>query len=108
MFNNLRELITTMKDEKDCREYLAANRWQDGKPVCPYCGCGNVYRIKERDRYKCGSPECYKKFSVTVGTIFEASKIPLMKWFTAVYLSTAHKKGIRVVTQSEIKPKFVG
>lgn len=82
-----------MKDEKDCREYLAKQRWND-KPVCPYCGCEKIYRIEERDRYKCGNSKCYKKFSVTVGTIFEASKIPLMKWFTAVYLSTAHKKGI--------------
>jgi transposase-like protein len=69
MFNNLRELIVTMRDEKDCREYLAKNRWEDGKPICPYCGCDNIYRIKERDRYKCGNPDCYKKFSVTVGTI---------------------------------------
>lgn len=82
-----------MKDEKDCREYLAKQRW-NGKPVCPYCGCEKVYRIQERDRYKCSSPKCYKKFSVTVGTIFEASKIPLLKWFMAIYLSTAHKKGI--------------
>src|SRR6185436_8052676 len=43
---------------------------------------------------KCGNPECYKKFSVTVGTFFEDSKIPVVKWFTAIYLSTAHKKGI--------------
>lgn len=93
MFNNLRELITNLKTEKDCRDYLAAQRWND-KPLCPYCGCDNIYRIKERDRYKCGNAECYKKFSVTVGTIFEASKIPLLKWFTAIYLSTAHKKGI--------------
>ena len=93
MFKNLRELITTMKDEKDCKEYLVQQRW-NGKPVCPYCGCDRVYRIEERDRFKCASNKCYKKFSVTVGTIFEASKIPLTKWFTAIYLSTAHKKGI--------------
>lgn len=93
MFKNLRELITTMKDEKDCKEYLVQQRW-NGKPVCPYCGCDRVYRIEERDRFKCASDKCYKKFSVTVGTIFEASKIPLTKWFTAIYLSTAHKKGI--------------
>lgn len=94
MFNNLRELVTSMPDEKDCREYLANQRWPDGKVLCPYCGGGHIYRIKERQRYKCGNPECYKKFSVTVGTIFEASKIPLKKWFIAAYLAFNHKKGI--------------
>lgn len=94
MFNNLRELILSMPDEKQCKQYLAEQRFPDGKVICPYCGGSNIYRIKERDRFKCGNPECYKKFSVTVGTIFEASKIPLLKWFTAIYLFTAHKKGI--------------
>lgn len=93
MFNNLRELILSMPTEEMCREYLAQQRW-DGKPVCPYCGSGRVYVIENNRRYKCGNSECYKKFSVTVGTVFEASKIPLVKWFTAVYLSSAHKKGI--------------
>lgn len=94
MFNNLRELILSMPDEKQCKQYLAQQRWPDGKVICHYCGGSNIYRIKERDRFKCGNPDCYKKFSVTVGTIFEASKIPLLKWFTAIYLFTAHKKGI--------------
>lgn len=94
MFKNLRELIASMPDEKQCREYLAAQRWPDGKVVCPYCGCEKIYRIQERDRYKCAGKECSKKFSVTVGTVFEDSKIPLVKWLTAVYLATAHKKGI--------------
>lgn len=93
MFTNLKELIQSMPDEQTCREYLAEQRW-NGKPVCPYCGCGKVYSIEKGKRYKCGNSECYKKFSVTVGTIFEASNVPLSKWFMAVYLCTAHKKGI--------------
>lgn len=94
MFTNLRELIVSMPDEKQCRDYMAAQRWPNGKVICPYCGGSHIYNVKERDRYKCGNPDCYKKFSVTVGTVFEASKIPLVKWLTAVYLSSAHKKGI--------------
>lgn len=93
MFNNLRELILSMPTEETCREYLVQQRW-NGKPICPYCGCGKVYRIEKGKRYKCGSKECYKKFSVTVGTIFEASNVPLVKWFTAIYLIGSHKKGI--------------
>ncbi|HTB30900.1 MAG TPA: IS1595 family transposase, partial [Bacteroidia bacterium] len=44
--------------------------------------------------FKCGNPQCYKKFSVKVGTIFENSKIPLRIWFAAIYLCTSHKKGV--------------
>lgn len=94
MFTNLRELVLSMPDEKSCRDYLAKQRWVDGKAVCPYCGFGKCYNIENGKRYKCGSSECYKKFSVTVGTIFEASNIPLAKWFAGIYLMIAHKKGI--------------
>ncbi len=94
MFNNLRELITSLPDEKSCRDFLAKQRWQDGKPICPYCGCSKCYVIENGKRFKCGNSECYKKFSVTVGTVFEASNVPLVKWFSAIYLCTAHKKGI--------------
>jgi hypothetical protein len=93
MFKNLRELIASMPDEKTCREYIAQQRWPDGV-ICPYCGCDKIYRIVERDRYKCASKDCAKKFSVTIGLVFQDSKIALSKWLTAVYLATAHKKGI--------------
>ncbi len=95
MFKNLREMIVNLSDEQACRDYFASQRWIDGKPVCPHCGyTGKIYRIENGKKYKCGSRECYKKFSVTVGTIFEASNISLVKWFTAIYLITGHKKGI--------------
>lgn len=93
MFNNLRELILTMPDENACREYVAQQRW-NGKPICPHCGHDRVYIIEGGKKYKCASKACYKKFSVTVGTVFECSNIPLTKWLTALYLATAHKKGI--------------
>ena len=93
MFNNLRELIATMPDEKACRDYLIQQRW-NGKPVCPHCGFERCYIIENGKKFKCASPDCYKKFSVTVGTVFECSNIPLTKWLMALYLCTAHKKGI--------------
>lgn len=93
MFNNLRELITTMPDEKTCRDYVVQQRW-NGKPVCPYCSYDKCYVIEGGKRFKCGSKTCYAKFSVTVGTVMEDSKIPICKWLTAIYLCTAHKKGI--------------
>ncbi len=94
MFKNLHELIAKMPDETTCRAYLAAQRWNDGIVVCPYCSYRGAYVIENGKRYKCKSAACYKKFSVTVGTIFEASNIPLNKWFMALYIISGHKKGI--------------
>lgn len=92
MFSNLKELVESMPTEQVCREYLAKQRWQDGKAICPYCSCGKCYVVNKGKRYKCS--ECRLLFSVTVGTVFEDSKIPLAKWFLAVYLIGSHKKGI--------------
>ena len=78
------------------RQHLERIRWPDG-PVCPHCGViGKVYPIKVKTArpglYKCGS--CRKQFTVTVGTLFERSRIPLHKWLIAVHLLCASKKGI--------------
>ncbi len=90
-FKSLPQLLNHFKDEKTCTDYLASMRW-DGNVCCPHCGNDKVYTT---DRgYKCADKTCHKKFSVTVGTVFEGSKIKLSLWFAAVYLATAHKKGI--------------
>ncbi|MBS1686260.1 MAG: IS1595 family transposase [Bacteroidetes bacterium] len=75
--------------EEDCKQQLAFNRWGE-KPVCPYCDHDKCYTTKER--YKCS--KCRKLFSVRVGTPFEDSKIPLKKWFVAMYFVTHHTKPI--------------
>ncbi|HWB24816.1 MAG TPA: IS1595 family transposase [Chitinophagaceae bacterium] len=94
MFKNLHELIKQMPDEATCRAYLASQRWADGVVVCPYCEGRGAYVIEGGKRYKCKSATCYKKFSVITGTVFEASNIPVGKWLHAVYVVSAHKKGI--------------
>ena len=93
VFNNILELIQNFSDENKCREYLAQLRWEN-EVICPFCGYHKVYNIESGKRYKCANKECYKKFSVTVGTIFENTKIPLKVWFVAIYLACNHKKGI--------------
>src|SRR5690349_1914261 len=90
-FKNLAQLFDFFKDEETCKTYLEKQRW-DGTPACPHCGSLRVYRTNRG--FKCGEKECYKKFSVTVGTIFENSKIPLRTWYAAMYLIASHKKGI--------------
>lgn len=93
-FRSLPELLDFFKDEQTCRTYLENTRWE-GVPECPYCHhTGKMYRIENGKRFKCGNKKCHKKFSVTVGTIFEDTKVPLRMWFAAIYLMTAHKKGI--------------
>jgi transposase-like protein len=93
-FKSLVELFDTFKTDDDCREFLIQQRW-NSKPVCPYCGYAEkAYRIEGGKRFKCGNKECHKKYSVTVGTFFENSNIGLRTWFAAMYLITAHKKGI--------------
>lgn len=96
MVKDLKDLMARFKDETACREFLVQQRW-NGSPVCPYCSHTKVYTIEGGKRFKCANQTCYKKFSVTVGTIFEASNIPLSTWFTAIYFITAHKKGISSV-----------
>ena len=93
-FKSLLQLTRHFSDEKVCREYLANLRWSEGKPVCPHCEHEKVYNIEGGKRYKCANKECYKKFSVTSGTIFESTKIPLQDWFVAIYLITSLKRGI--------------
>ncbi len=83
-------------DENSARKHLEAIRWPDG-PVCPHCGViDEAYKLKGKSTrdglYKCAG--CRKPFTVTVGTIFEDSHIPLHKWLLAIHLICSSKKGI--------------
>ena len=81
-------------DKDKARERLESLRWPDG-PICPHCGSVKAWPIKTRPGlYKCGEYQCRKQFTVTVGTVFERSKVPLNKWLMAVYLMCSSKKGI--------------
>ena len=94
MVRNLKELIAKFSDETVCREHLIKQRWPDGKIKCQYCGHDHCYRIEGGERFKCANNKCYKRFRVTVGTIYEASNISLSSWFIAQYIIMSHKKGI--------------
>jgi len=91
-FDNFYELISYFDTEQKCQEHLATLRW-NGEPECPYCVSKKVNQLKGKTkRYKCYN--CRKQFGVRVGTIFHDSKIPLRKWFFAIFLFSAHKKGV--------------
>ena len=80
-------------DAEAARKHLEAIRWPDG-PVCPHCGTvGAAYGTSRPGLYRCASAGCRMDFSVTVGTVFERSHVPLHKWFLAVYWLCSSKKG---------------
>lgn len=88
---NLPDLIEQFRSEDKCREYLEDLRWPDGVE-CPRCAERSVSRIEKRNQYECSS--CRYQFSVTAGTVFHDSHLPLWKWFLAIYLIGESKKGI--------------
>src|SRR3954453_22848932 len=89
------EIAARFPDSLSAAEYLEAVRWPNG-PVCPHCGESErkPYRLKHQTRklWKCAA--CRKQYTVTVGTIFESSHIPLNKWLLAFYLLCSSKKGM--------------
>jgi len=90
-FKNLKQVFDYFQDDATCRQYLEQQRW-NGNVECPFCACTKVYKTTRG--YKCADKFCAKKFTVTVGTIFENSKIDLRTWFAAIYLCTSSKKGV--------------
>lgn len=88
-------------DANAARELLESIRWQSG-PICPHCGVdGRAYKLEPKKKssrpvrpgvYKCA--DCRKQFTVTVGTIFESTRVPLNKWIYLIQLMTVAKKGV--------------
>ena len=90
-FNSLLEMMETFSDEQVCIDHLRAIRWANGA-YCPHCGSTKVYHFSDSRTHKCG--DCRQRFSIKVGTIFEDTKLPLRKWFMAIWMVTSHTKGI--------------
>ena len=85
-------LVSEFGSEEKCRTYLEAIRWPLGV-TCPRCSARKgISRIAARDQFDCDS--CGYVFSVTAGTIFHDSHLPIWKWFLAVYIVGESKKGI--------------
>lgn len=94
-FDSLFDLMDAFPDEQTCIDHLRAIRWKDGE-FCPYCGDNRVYHFSDRKTFKCGA--CRQRFSIKVGTIFADTKLPLRKWFMAIWMATNHPKGIASTT----------
>src|SRR5688572_19102327 len=98
---NLSKLAKYFSDEDAARAILEDMRWGKEGAVCPHCGGVDPYKLTpkatskkpgRKGLYKCRA--CRKQFTVTVGTIFEDSHIPISKWLLALHLLASSKKGI--------------
>ena len=93
-FNSLYSVAVYFSTEDKCRQAIIDSRWGVGDEqdvVCPYCGQHHCHKRGD-GRFCCS--KCNKNFSEKVGTVFENTKIPLRKWFMAMYLISSHKKGV--------------
>ena len=91
------ELTQIFSSEQDCIDYLETLRWSK-VPVSPFDSTSKVYKCKN-NQYRCKNTGKY--FNVKTDTMFENSKISLRKWFLAIWLVTAHKKGISSIQLSK-------
>jgi transposase-like protein len=86
----------TFHDETKARIWLEKELWPDG-PICPHCGVIHQATLLHGKSHRPGLYQCNacrEPFTVTVGTLYERSKIPLHKWLAATHLMMASKKGI--------------
>lgn len=84
------------QDADQARLWLEARIWPNG-PICPHCGTENEATLMKGKSHRPGLYQCNacrEPFTVTVGTLYERSKIPLNKWLAATYLMMASKKGM--------------
>lgn len=88
---DLYSLQQTFQSEADCRNFLTQLRWPNGVQ-CPHCEHKKAYRKSIPGHFKCA--KCSSSFSVTSGTIFHCSKLPLLKWLIAISQIASAKKGI--------------
>jgi transposase-like protein len=98
---DLSKLAKYFSDEDAARALLEEMRWGKDGAVCPHCGGSDPYKLTPKAEskspvrkgvYKCKA--CRKQFTVTVGTVFEDSRIPISKWLLGIHLISSSKKGM--------------
>ena len=89
-FKSIHDLIKAFPDEQACIAHIEQIRWE-GNVVSPFDPESKVYKCAG-NKYRCKNTSKY--FNVKTATIFEDTKIPLIKWFLALYIFSSHKKGI--------------
>jgi transposase-like protein len=88
---NIIQIFKKFPTQKNCVKHLEKARWNN-KPICPYCSSTNTNSLIKELRHHCNG--CRKSFSVTVGTIFHHTHVPLQKWFLLISLMQNAEKGL--------------
>ncbi len=93
-FKTLTEFTDFFRDEETCVKHFTAVRFANGG-YCPHCGNTKIHLFANGKRYRCAG--CKQDFTIKTGTVFGESKLPLRKWFMAIYLLSTTSKGISSV-----------
>lgn len=93
-FKTLTEFTDYFKDEATCVAHFTESRFRDGQ-YCPHCKHDKIYLCANGKRYNCS--KCKQDFTIRTKTIFGESKLPIRKWYMAVYLLSTTSKGISSV-----------
>lgn len=88
---SLPQFLEKYGTEEQCFDALFGWRWPNGFQ-CPECGCTESCRLTTRKLEQCN--RCHHQTSITAGTIFQATKLPLRTWFLGMYFITQDKKGV--------------
>jgi hypothetical protein len=96
---SLIEFLSHYGTDKQCRNVLFCFRWPKGFR-CPNCGNERYCEIRKRKLFQCN--KCHTQTSVTAGTIFAATKIPLTIWFLGIYFITQSKVSVSALSLSRI------
>lgn len=97
-FKTLAQFLNAFNSEEACRKHFETIRFKDGD-FCPHCKHNKINRFSDGKRYRCAS--CKQDFTIKTGTLFGESKIPMQKWFIAIYLLTTRNKGISSIELSK-------
>src|SRR5271170_6699195 len=90
----LQQAVVYFSKFENCKEFMVALRWPDGKVKCPRCGSDHVVYLEKARVFKCYGKHESPKFSLKTGTIFEDSPLGLDKWLPAVWMIVNDKNGI--------------
>jgi transposase-like protein len=93
-FKTLAEFVEYFQEEETCRQHFTTIRFRNGE-YCPHCGHTTIYTFSGGKRYRCAG--CKQDFTIKTGTVFGESKLPIKKWFIAIYLLSTTSKGISSV-----------
>src|SRR5690242_20931566 len=93
-FKTLQEAVVYFSDFENCKSVMTRLRWPDGVVKCPHCDSEKVKWLAKPRVWKCYGKHERPTFTLTTGTIFEHSPIPLSKWLPALWLVVNCKNGI--------------